>query len=150
MKSNFTDSITDFVRQAEPDLDSRLVSQAEVLDEIKCTNPTIGKWIDSNDVQYLLAAFALSDGDFAEEFPRMAHLKEHDRKQIIKTFEDHFDHCHHCYRKRGFDLELNSRIERAFRQNKEQFVNQLREDKSDTSGEGDHQRLKGAARAAHK
>ena len=111
---DFDNLIIDLVRKAEPDLDARLDSQAEALKEIDCTNPVLGRWIDEYDVEYLMAAFNLDDDDFSSNFPAMGHLSQHDRSQIIEAFENHFDYCPHCYLKRGYDLEMNARIERAY------------------------------------
>ena len=111
---DFDGLIIDLVRKAEPDLDARLESQAEALKELECTYPVLGRWIDEYDVEYLMAAFNLDDDEFASNFPAMAHLKQHDRSQIIEAFEKHFDQCPHCYLKRGYDLEMNARIERAY------------------------------------
>jgi hypothetical protein len=35
----------------------------------------------------------------------------------MDAFEKHFDQCPHCYLKRGYDLEMNARIERAYTAN---------------------------------
>lgn len=122
---DFDNLIIDLVRKAEPDLDSRLESQAEALNELKCTEPVLGKWIDEYDVEYLMAAFDLDDEEFASNFPAMAHLNQNDRNQIIDAFEKHFDQCPHCYLKRGYDMELNARIERAYTTNNTAVVQQL-------------------------
>ena len=111
---DFDDLIVDLVRQGEPDLDSRLESQAEALKELECTNPVLGRWIDEYDVEYLIAAFNLDDDEFSSRFPAMGHLNQHDRSQIIEAFENHFDQCPHCFLKRGYDMEMNARIERAY------------------------------------
>lgn len=112
---DFDDFIINLVRAAEPDLDERLKKQDEALRALECTNPTLGKWITTYDVEYLMAAFNLNDEDFAENFPEMSHLNHHDRSQIIEAFEDHFLHCSHCHLKRGYDLEMNARIESVYR-----------------------------------
>jgi hypothetical protein len=140
MESDFTKLLLDLVRQAEPDLDSRLESQSEALNELVCTHPTLGQWIAENDVQYLLAAFDLDDQDFAENFPGMAHIKEHDRKRIIETFETHLSNCLFCHRKRSYDLEFTSRIEAVCRQNKGQLLNQLQQEHAEPVSEEDHGR----------
>jgi hypothetical protein len=114
---DFDKLIIDLVRKAEPDLDARLESQAEALDDLECTNPVLGRWIDEYDVEYLFAAFNLNDTEFAANFPDLAHLNQHDRSQIIEAFENHFDQCPHCHLKRGYDLEMNERIERAYNLN---------------------------------
>jgi hypothetical protein len=116
MASDFGDIIVHLVHEAEPDLDERLEVQAEELIGLECTNPLFGKWIDAYEVGYLLSAFALKDDDFAEHFPKLAHISQENRNEIIKAFETHIDNCAHCHRKRGYDMELDSRIERAFRQ----------------------------------
>ena len=111
---DFDHLIIDLVRKAEPDLDSRLESQAEALKELECINHALGRWIDEYDVEYLMAAFSLDDGEFSSSFPTMGHLNQDNRKQIIEAFENHFDQCPHCYLKRGYDLEMNARLERAY------------------------------------
>lgn len=138
MDYDFDDIIVNKIRKSDPDLSARLEAQVEAVDELKCTNPAVGKWIDAYDVQYLFAAFALDDDDFAENFPKMRELTQHDRKRILKTFETHINSCSHCHLKRGFDLELDSRIERAFRENKDNLVHQLNPEASETEGEADH------------
>jgi hypothetical protein len=122
---DFDNLIIDLVRKAEPDLDSRLESQAEALNELKCTNLVLGRWIDEYDVEYLMAAFDLDDDEFAANFPAMAHLNQNDRGQIMDAFEKHFDQCPHCYLKRGYDMEINARIERAYIDNNSTVAQQL-------------------------
>jgi hypothetical protein len=136
--ADITDLIADFIRQAEPDLSSRLEYQAQALDDLKCTNPVLGRWVDAHDVQYLLAAFDLDDDEFASNFPGMAHLKEHDRQKIIQTFNDHFEQCSRCHLKRSYDLEFTSRIESVVRQQRVNFSPQLQATDSDKPGEDDH------------
>lgn len=114
---DFDKLIIDLVRKAEPDLDARLESQAEALDDLECTNPVLGRWIDEYDVDYLFSAFNLNDTEFAANFPDLAHLSQHDRSQIIEAFENHFDQCSHCHLKRSYDMEMNARIERAYNLN---------------------------------
>ena len=100
MKNDLTDVIADFVFKAAPDLASRLEAQAEALDEAKCINPVIGRWVDENDVKYLLSTFTLNDKDFAERFPAMAHTSKAERQKVLATFEEHFEYCEHCSLKR--------------------------------------------------
>jgi hypothetical protein len=138
MESDFSDIIIELLRQAEPDLDVRLEYQAEALGEEKCTNPLLGRWIDTNHVEYLLAAFSLNDSDFAEYFPQMASVTEHHRKRIIKTFEDHFKVCRHCSLKRGYDAELDGKILRLCRDNKDHLIHQLKPEIKETATESDH------------
>lgn len=122
---DFDNLIIDLVRKAEPDLDSRLESQAEALSELQCTNPVLGRWIDEYDVDYLMAAFSLDNDEFSSNFPAMGHLNQHDRSQIIEAFESHFDQCPHCYLKRGYDAEMNARIERAYQINNDAVAEHL-------------------------
>lgn len=124
---DFDEFIVNLVRSDEPDLDRRLETQAEAVSALECTNPILGKWIDTYDVEYLLAAFNLNDDDFAENFPEMTHLNRQDRSQIIEAFEDHFVHCSRCHLKRGYDLEMNARIEMAYRQHGDLIARKLNE-----------------------
>lgn len=140
MGSEITSVITDLVFQTDPELEARLEAQAEALREIECLNPTLGRWVDENDVNYLLAAFALKDEDFAEEFPAMEHISEQERRNFIAALDSHFNQCSHCSLKRGYDLEMDARIEQVCQQNSDSLLQILKEDKdtADSSEEGDH------------
>jgi len=115
METDITDHIVDQVRRDEPDLNARLEAHAEALDELKCIDDVVGQWIDTYDANYLSAAFALDDEAFARNFPKMVDLTRPDRERIIKTFAEHIEHCPRCCLKTSYDMELDSRIERAIR-----------------------------------
>lgn len=115
MTVNITDFIVDLVFQTNPELDTRLEYQAEALREAKCVQPLVGQFIDANHVEYLLSALALGDEDFAELFPAMARIVGTDRQKFAATIERHLELCLHCSLKRSYDLELDARIEKAFK-----------------------------------
>ena len=138
MKNDLTDVIADFVFNSAPDLASRLESQAEALDEAKCSSPVLGRWIDENDVKYLFSTFALNDKDFAEKFPAMAHTTVTERQRVVAALEKHFEHCQHCSLKRGYDLELDARINQACQQNSAFLLQMLNEDETEPSTEDEH------------
>jgi len=140
MESDFTDLLDIFVRQAEPDLNARLEAQAESLTGLKCSEPVLGKWVDEHDVEYMLAAFALDDDDFVAIFPSMSNITEHDRNRIIEAFENHFEDCLHCSRKRSYDLEYNSRVERVFQQKRAELLHHLSQSAPEPKPEEEHKR----------
>lgn len=142
MKLDVIERIAELVKRSTPDLPSRLEYQAEGLHEAKCLNPLVGRWIDEHGVNYLLSVFALDDKDFADSLPALAHVTEHDRKRIVATFEGHLEQCHHCSLKRGYELELDSRIERACRQDKDSLLQLLEDGEAETSEEGEHRDVK--------
>jgi hypothetical protein len=133
MKSDITKVIADLVLQTDPELASRLDYQAEALLETKCTNPVVGRWVDDNDVKYLLATFALGDKDFAETFPAMAFVNGPQRGRLLATIEAHFEHCPHCALKRGYDLEWDARIKQVCGQNSPALLQLLRDKPTDES-----------------
>ncbi len=140
MKSDLTDKIADFVFMTTPDLASRLEYQAEALREAKCTNPVVGRWIDENDVKYLLSAFALEEKDFAAKFPTLAHITAQERQQAITTIEDHLEKCPHCSLKRGYDLELDAKIKQECQKNRDVLLQLLKEEEeADSSDDDDHE-----------
>jgi hypothetical protein len=147
MKRDITDAVAELVLRADPDFVSRLEYQAEALSENNCTFPQLGKWIDAHDVKYLLSTLALNDKDFATRFPKMAHVKEVERKQLIDAFGVHFDHCSHCSLKRGYDLEIDNRIKLACEQNDQVLLELLEDNEGGLPEEDGHGGLK--ARSAH-
>ena len=146
MEYDITKVIADFVLQATPDLTSRLEYQAEALREVNCIDPTLGQWIDANDVEYLLSAFDLADDDFAERYPEMAHITEEERQRLIAALEAHFEQCPHCSLKRGYDLEMDARIEQTFQQNNKLLLQILEEDEADLSEDGAYKNVELGAR----
>lgn len=140
MKSDIEDAIANFVFQIAPDLTSRLEVQEESLSETECTNPTLGRWIDANGVNYLFSVLKLDDKDFAEMHPAMAHISAPERQRFAAELENHFTRCSHCSLARGYELELDARIELACRQNNKHLLQLLKkENEADLSEEGDHQ-----------
>jgi len=128
MKSEITDVIAALVLQTDPELDFRLDDQAEALIETECVNPIVGRWIDENDVKYLLAAFVLPDKDFAERFPAMAHISADQRRRLLATIETHLDFCPHCSLKRGYDLEWDARIKKVCKENNRALLQLLKDE----------------------
>lgn len=123
-----SEMIEDFMRQTFPDLDSRVEGHDQVLDEMRCTNPIVGRWFENNVTNYLLAAFAMTDEDFAEEFPGISGLNRPQRQQILMTFESHLSTCQRCGLKRGFDHEFEARLTSACRQNSELILELLNDE----------------------
>jgi hypothetical protein len=142
MKPEITDVIADLTIKSNPELESRLEYQAEALREVPCTNPVIGRWIDANDVKYLLSAFDLRDEDFAAKFPAMANVTREDRRRVIAAIEKHFDQCQHCSLKRGYDLELDAQIKQVCQQNDSLLLQLLEDGDAEMSDEADHGPLK--------
>lgn len=141
MKSEFINLLTDFIRQAEPDLDSRLEVHTSEVNKIPCTEPIIGKWIDAHDVDFLLAAFALDDDDFAADFPALAHLTQPDRKRIIDAFNNHFEGCVHCSRKASYDSEFNSRVDHVLQKKREELLECLDQEITDKGANKENEPL---------
>jgi hypothetical protein len=139
MKYDFSDIIADFVLEADEDLPSRLEYQSEALREAGCEDPALGRWVDLNEVNLLLSALDLDDRAFSDRFPAMTHLDGHERRRIAAALETHFEQCAHCSLKRGYDIEMDGRIEHAFGENRGLLLQILgEEDESESSEEGEH------------
>jgi hypothetical protein len=138
MEDDITKVMAGLVRQANPDLETRLTYQAEALRETPCIDPSVGRWVDANGVPLLLSALALDDEDFAERYPAMAHLGGPERQRLAAKLEAHFDQCPHCSLKRGYDLESEARIEQTCRQNKDFLLRILEGAEAGSTDEGDH------------
>lgn len=135
-KFNISDVIANLVFQTNPELTSRLEAQEEALRESPCSDPVIGRWAD--DADHVLSTLSLSDKDFGEMHPSVAHVSGVERRRLAAAIETHMGKCQHCSLKRGYDVELTARIERAFRQD-DDFISQLlKEDEADDTQEGEH------------
>lgn len=130
MNPDISDFIVELVRKREGDLPTRLKYQAEAVLETMCTEPDLGRLVDENDVPFLLATLASSDREYAEMFPNMSDLSMSEREELVEVFERHFECCEHCSLKRGFDIELGSRIERACFESRDVLLTLLLEDEA--------------------
>lgn len=148
--ADIADIIAVLVRRKNSEIDSRLAGHAEALSEAKCTSPLIGSWVDSIDVEYLLAALDLEDKDFASRFPASAHFGVEERRRVAATIDSHIDICKHCSLKLGFELELDGNIAQACLQNKD-FLLQLLggEDAAAEEGDGRNGEAEGVCSANH-
>jgi hypothetical protein len=137
MKSIMSITLASLVQRTNPDLQSRLEAQDEALSESECITPVIGRWVDAHDVEFLISALDLDDVNFAKRFPAAPQLNEQRRRDMKAEIESHLNHCRHCSLTHGYELELDARIMRAFRENKTDFMNLLDKDEAGPV-EGDH------------
>ncbi|SRR6266446_6625063 len=125
MEYDITDTIANFVREADSDFEQQMEEHARALRRISCINPFYGRWAEMG-VEYLLSAFELEDRDFAARLPALAHLTKSARRRFLKRMEDHLHDCRHCALKHQYELDLNVRIERACRENSDALLQKLR------------------------
>ncbi|HKO95879.1 MAG TPA: hypothetical protein VJU86_02735 [Pyrinomonadaceae bacterium] len=131
METDFTETLSIFFQQTDPELQSRLEGQDEGLREITCTQPMVGRWIDSIFTGYLFAVFKLKDADFANMFPQLRHINAAQRHRIIEVMENHIGKCQRCSLLQGYDLEFEARFKKACRQNGELLLELLTEDEGE-------------------
>ncbi len=141
MEPEITEVIADLVHEAEPDLESRLESQAEALLERKCVTPLIGSLVDAFDVKYLLSSLSLEDPDFAATFSALSSMTSERRVELVKSIKVHFNQCPHCFLKRSYDLEIDARIKQVCRNNAPFLLRLLSEEEPEPSKESDHRTI---------
>lgn len=110
--------ITRSIFAKDDDIRNRLHAHEEALRELSCTDPELGKWIAVCDLPFLIETLVLSDAVFSQEFPGVK-LAADERKRFANSLEEHCEICAHCHLKRAYDLELQSRVKRAFAENKQ-------------------------------
>jgi hypothetical protein len=128
MNKDVIDVIGGYVVESTPDLCARLEAQTQQLAAVKCSEPAVGRWLEANDLNYLEAAFDLSDQDFTERFPHLPPTTRAGRKLLMVTFNKHVEECPHCSLKYRFEQELDSRIERSLQENRESLLRILEAD----------------------
>jgi hypothetical protein len=86
--------------------------------DLSCSQPALGKWIDDCDFPFLMETLALPDEVFEREFPGIR-LSHQERETFAQTLNSHCKECARCHAKRAEDLEWESRVDKAFAENKE-------------------------------
>lgn len=87
-------------------------------EDLRCSQPILGRWIDRCDVPFLLETLALSDHVFGQEFPGIL-LSQAERLAFAKTLDSHCRECASCHAKKGEDIAWQLRVEQAFADNKQ-------------------------------
>ena len=111
---------TDFIQLlarliAESDGDPPIKRTGE---DLTCSQPVFGRWIDDCDFPFLMETLALPDHVFAQEFPGIK-LSQTDREAFARVLEIHCTECARCNAKRAEDNAWKARVEKAFVENKE-------------------------------
>lgn len=130
MNEDIGDFIASLVCNREDDLPTRLQYQVEALAESACSEPSLGQLIDETPVSLLMAALAASDQELAEVFPTLSRFALGERQEIRERLDDHFEKCLHCSLKRGYDHEMDNRIEQACHENKDELLRLLDADET--------------------
>jgi hypothetical protein len=76
--------------------------------------------MDVNDFPFLIETLTLNDAVFFIEYPTV-NLSSEERKRLVSALEEHCEDCARCGRKRAYDLEWQSRVDRAIADNDEAF-----------------------------
>lgn len=140
MKTNMFDAIANLVWQSSSEVRIRSLKQREALRENKCSQPEMGRWVDRHDVNHLLSMLELDDLEFSSRFP-MSHASSQDRRRLAAALARHFEQCIHCSLKRGYDVELDGRIEQACKEHAEELLILLNDEEVEVADESDHQYL---------
>lgn len=110
-------ALSTLIIEQDDDIPYRLTAQEDALKELKCTDESYGKFISQCDYPFLMETLELDDTIFSKEFPKVR-LTLEDRKTLTESLERHCESCSHCSLKRSYDFEWQSRINRAFIENK--------------------------------
>lgn len=138
MESDFFKIVNDLMCLEDEDLPNRLEEQEAALAGLNCTDPKIGKWFEKSSVSYVLAAFNLSDSDFAAQFPHLRYVSSEQRTEIINTFVKHVEKCPKCGRRHSYDLEYEQRLEANLIKHREALLSHLNDDDPDNQTEENH------------
>jgi hypothetical protein len=130
MKRSITEEIISLVFRSDPDLCARLKTLKQQLDRTACSDPAIGRWILANGLDYLVAAFNLSDPEFATRYPELPSSTRIGRKHLIRSFKQHAATCPHCSLAHQLDLALDQQIDQAMRENRESLLEMLADDEA--------------------
>lgn len=133
MKVTVNNALANLIRQADPEVEFRLEAQANALRESRCIDYRIGQWL-VDDIDYLMAVLDLDDFNFATRFPSIAHYSEEKRQHTKAEIQHHLEYCQQCALRYGYELELDARIMRVCRENKEDLLRLFDEEDMDLAG----------------
>jgi hypothetical protein len=85
--------------------------------DLTCSLPALGKWVERCDYPFLMDTLALSDNVFGQEFPGIP-LSQKDRAAFAKTLDRHCTECAHCHAKKTEDMAWKARVDKAITKNK--------------------------------
>lgn len=108
------------IREKDEDTPNRLAAQEDELKRLECSDPALGRWIESNDFPFLIETLTLNDAVFSGEYPAV-NLTSEERKRLMSDLEAHCEVCARCGRKRAYDLEWQARVDRAITDNQEEI-----------------------------
>ena len=114
---NLLTLLSTLIVQKDEDAAFRLKEQQIKLSETVCTKPDLGKWIDQCDFPFLIETLMLDHTIFVKEFPGIE-FPEKERKAFARSLEAHCEDCAHCFLKRSYDLEWQSRVDTALNENR--------------------------------
>lgn len=121
MNTKLVELLSKLIAETDDDTRYRFRAQQEALDELKCTQPPLGKWIESCDYSFLMDTLNLSDRIFAKEFPDMR-LPFAERKRFAEELSRHCeDDCARCHLKKMYDLQWESCVDKAIAENREEI-----------------------------
>lgn len=110
--------LSQMIVENDDDTRFRFQAQEEALNELKCTQPQLGEWIDRCDFSFLMDTLKLDQVIFAEEFPGVG-LPIAEREQFAETLSSHSEACAHCHLKKSYDLQWELCVDSALTENKE-------------------------------
>lgn len=110
--------LSGLIAETDEDTRFRFEAQQEALDELKCTQPSLGEWIDRCDYSFLMNTLKLSDRIFAKEFPRVR-LSVEERQQFAEELTRHCETCARCHLKQMYDLQWETCVDKAIAENRE-------------------------------
>jgi len=125
MEYDIRSTIANIVRKADPQFEKHRKEREDRLRRVGCINPNLGRWMDVG-IEFLFSVLELEDRDFKVRLPILAHLNKTSRRRFLRLLQEHVQVCRHCALKHEDEMDLNARIERAFQDNSQSLLEELR------------------------
>src|ERR1041385_62609 len=118
MEKNLVELLSKLIVENDDDTRFRFEAQEEALNELKCSQPSLGEWIARCDYSFLIDTLNLSERIFSKEFPEL-NLPLDQRAQLGEKLAAHAETCPRCFRKRSYDLQCEKCVDKALSENRE-------------------------------
>jgi hypothetical protein len=120
MEPSVENVLVELILNKQSNISTKLKEQADELDHIPCTDPSLGAWLDDYELS-IVEILDSPDEYFYSRFPELKEFDAERRKKLADEILEHSRTCAHCRRKVEFDSEFASIVDEVIDVNRDEL-----------------------------